>query len=144
MSRSPLLAVAGPRQTAGVSLTAQQPLNNVARTTIQALAGVLGGIQSLHTNSLDEAFAIPSEEAIKIAVRTQQILLHESGAADVVDPLAGSYYVETLTNEVEEAAVELIDRIDAIRRHDRRDRVRIREADDRRLGLGAADRAAGP
>jgi methylmalonyl-CoA mutase N-terminal domain/subunit len=99
-------------QTAGVSLTAQQPLNNVARTAIQALAGVLGGTQSLHTNSLDEAFAIPSEEAIKIAVRTQQILLHETGAADVVDPLAGSYYVESLTSKIEEEAHDLIRRID--------------------------------
>jgi methylmalonyl-CoA mutase N-terminal domain/subunit len=101
-------------QTAGVSLTAQQPLNNVVRTTIQALAGVLGGVQSMHTNSLDEAYAIPSEEAIKLAVRTQQILLHESGAADVVDPLAGSYYVETLTNEVERRAEKLLDRIDQL------------------------------
>jgi methylmalonyl-CoA mutase N-terminal domain/subunit len=99
-------------QTAGVSLTAQQPLNNVARTAVQALAGVLGGTQSLHTNSLDEAFAIPSEEAIKIAVRTQQILLHETGAADVVDPLAGSYYVESLTSKIEEEAHDLIRRID--------------------------------
>ena len=101
-------------QTAGVSLTAQQPLNNVVRTTIQALAGVLGGVQSMHTNSLDEAYAIPSEEAIKVAVRTQQILLYESGAADVVDPLAGSYYVETLTNEVERRAEDLLDRIDQL------------------------------
>ena len=100
-------------QTAGVSCTAQQPLNNVARTAIQGLAGVLGGVQSMHTNSLDEAFAIPSEEAIKVAVRTQQILLHESGVADVVDPLAGSYYVEALTDEVERRAVDLIERIDA-------------------------------
>jgi len=99
-------------QTAGVSLTAQQPLNNVARTALQALAAVFGGIQSLHTNSLDEAFAIPSEEAIKVAVRTQQIILHESGAADVVDPLAGSYYLESLTTQIEEEAAELIDRID--------------------------------
>jgi methylmalonyl-CoA mutase N-terminal domain/subunit len=99
-------------QTAGVSLTAQQPLNNVARTAVQALAAVLGGTQSLHTNSLDEAFAIPSEEAIKIAVRTQQILLEESGAADVVDPLAGSYYVESLTSKIEEEAHDLIRRID--------------------------------
>ena len=76
-------------QNAGVSLTAQQPLNNIARTAIQALAAVFGGTQSLHTNSFDEAFAIPSEEAIKIAVRTQQILLHETGAGDVVDPFAG-------------------------------------------------------
>ncbi|MEZ5077095.1 MAG: methylmalonyl-CoA mutase family protein [Solirubrobacterales bacterium] len=99
-------------QTAGVSLTAQQPLNNVARTAIQALASVLGGTQSLHTNSLDEAFAIPSEEAIKVAVRTQQIILEESGAGDVVDPLAGSYYVESLTSQIEEEASELIGRID--------------------------------
>jgi methylmalonyl-CoA mutase N-terminal domain/subunit len=101
-------------QTAGVSLTAQQPLNNVARTAVQALAGILGGVQSMHTNSLDEAFAIPSEEAIKVAVRTQQILLHESGAADVVDPLAGSYYVEALTNRVEGEAESLIARIDEL------------------------------
>lgn len=101
-------------QTAGVSLTAQQPLNNVVRTAIQALAGVLGGVQSMHTNSLDEAYAIPSEEAIKVAVRTQQILLHESGTADVVDPLAGSFYVESLTNEVEERTMALIDKIDEL------------------------------
>ena len=99
-------------QTSGVSLTAQQPVNNVARTAIQALAAVMGGTQSLHTNSLDEAFAIPSEAAIKIAVRTQQIILHESGAADVVDPLGGSYYVESLTSRIEEEAAELIGRID--------------------------------
>ena len=99
-------------QTAGVSLTAQQPLNNIARTAIQATAAVLGGVQSLHTNSYDEAFTIPSERAIKVAVRTQQILLHESGLADVVDPLGGSWYVERLTTEIEEAAAALIDRID--------------------------------
>jgi len=99
-------------QTSGVSLTAQQPINNVARTAIQALAAVMGGTQSLHTNSLDEAFAIPSEAAIKIAVRTQQIILHESGAADVVDPLGGSYYVESLTSRIEEEAAGLIARID--------------------------------
>ena len=101
-------------QNAGVSLTAQQPLNNIARTAIQALAAVLGGTQSLHTNSLDEAFAIPSEEAIKIAVRTQQILLEESGAADVVDPLGGSYYIESLTTRIEEQALDLIGRIDGM------------------------------
>ncbi len=101
-------------QNAGVSLTAQQPLNNIARTAIQALAAVLGGTQSLHTNSLDEAFAIPSEEAIKIAVRTQQILLEETGAADVVDPLGGSYYVESLTTRIEEEARDLIERIDGM------------------------------
>ena len=101
-------------QTSGATLTAQQPINNVARTAIQALAAVLGGTQSLHTNSLDEAFAIPSEEAIKVAVRTQQILLHESGVADVVDPLAGSYYIEHLTSEIEEQAKDLIDRLDGM------------------------------
>lgn len=101
-------------QTAGVSLTAQQPYNNVARTAVQALAAVLGGTQSLHTNSLDEALSIPSESAIKIAVRTQAILLHETGVADVVDPLAGSYYVESLTNQIEEDALSLIERIDAM------------------------------
>lgn len=99
-------------QTAGVSLTAQQPYNNVARTALQAMAAVLGGTQSLHTNSLDEALSIPSESAIKIAVRTQQIILHETGAADVVDPLGGSYYVEALTTQIEEDAMALIDRID--------------------------------
>ena len=99
-------------QTAGVSLTAQQPLNNIARTAIQALAAVLGGTQSLHTNSFDEAFAIPSEEAIKVAVRTQQIILHETGVADVIDPFAGSYYMESLTNEIEESSRDLIGRID--------------------------------
>lgn len=99
-------------QTAGVSLTAQQPYNNIARTAIQAMAAVLGGTQSLHTNSLDEALSIPSESAIKIAVRTQAIILHETGAADVVDPLAGSYYVEQLTNQIEEDALALIKRID--------------------------------
>jgi methylmalonyl-CoA mutase N-terminal domain/subunit len=99
-------------QTAGVSLTAQQPYNNVARTALQAMAAVLGGTQSLHTNSLDEALSIPSESAIKIAVRTQQIILHETGAADVVDPLGGSYYVEALTTQIEEDALALIERID--------------------------------
>ncbi|HVV75624.1 MAG TPA: methylmalonyl-CoA mutase family protein [Mycobacteriales bacterium] len=99
-------------QTAGVSLTAQQPLNNIARTAVQALAAVLGGTQSLHTNSFDEAFAIPSEEAIKVAVRTQQIILEESGVANVVDPLGGSYYIESLTNDLEAEAMDLITRID--------------------------------
>ncbi|MBI2773280.1 MAG: methylmalonyl-CoA mutase [Chloroflexi bacterium] len=88
-------------QTAGVSLTAQQPYNNVVRVTLQALAAVLGGTQSLHTNSLDETYALPTEEAVTLALRTQQIIAHESGVADTVDPLAGSYYVEHLTNEME-------------------------------------------
>ncbi|HVV75645.1 MAG TPA: methylmalonyl-CoA mutase family protein [Mycobacteriales bacterium] len=101
-------------QNSGAAMTAQQPLNNIARTAVHALAAVLGGTQSLHTDSFDEAFAIPSEEAIKVAVRTQQILLHETGVADVVDPLAGSYYVESLTSALEAEAVDLIERIDAM------------------------------
>ena len=99
-------------QTAGVSLTAQQPYNNVVRTALQALAAVLGGTQSLHTNSLDETYALPTEEAVTIALRTQQILAFESGVDRVVDPLAGSYYVEYLTAEMEKRALEHIRRID--------------------------------
>jgi methylmalonyl-CoA mutase, N-terminal domain len=99
-------------QTAGVSLTAQQPYNNVVRTALQALAAVLGGTQSLHTNSLDETYALPTEEAVTIALRTQQLLAHESGVDRVVDPLAGSYYVEYLTDEMERRALEYIRRID--------------------------------
>jgi len=99
-------------QTAGVLLTAQQPYNNVIRTTIQALAAVLGGTQSLHTNSFDEAYALPSEQAVTIALRTQQIIAYESGVADTVDPLAGSYYVEYLTNQIEEKAEKYIEQID--------------------------------
>lgn len=99
-------------QTAGCSLTWQQPYNNVVRTALQALAGVLGGTQSLHTNSLDEAYALPSEDAVTLALRTQQIIAHESGAAAVADPLGGSYYVEALTDEVERRALEYIARID--------------------------------
>jgi len=98
-------------QTAGQSLTAQQPLNNVVRVTIQALAGVLGGTQSLHTNSFDEALALPSEQAVRVALRTQQIIAEESGAADIVDPLGGSFAVEALTDEVEEEAVAYIEEI---------------------------------
>jgi methylmalonyl-CoA mutase N-terminal domain/subunit len=99
-------------QTAGVSLTAQQPYNNVVRTALQAFAAVLGGTQSLHTNSLDETYALPTEEAVRIALRTQQLIAHESGADRVVDPLAGSYYVEYLTDEMERRALEHIRRID--------------------------------
>ena len=101
-------------QTAGSMLTAQQPLNNVVRTTVQALAAVLGGTQSLHTNSYDEALGLPSEAAALLALRTQQVLAHESGVADVADPLAGSYLVESLTAELERRALELIERIDAM------------------------------
>jgi methylmalonyl-CoA mutase, N-terminal domain len=99
-------------QTAGVSLTAQQPYNNVARVAIQALAGVLGGTQSLHTNSLDETYALPTEEAVTIALRTQQIIAEESGVANTVDPLGGSYFVEWMTNEIERQAMGYIDQID--------------------------------
>jgi len=98
-------------QTAGQSLTAQQPLNNVVRVTIQALAGVLGGTQSLHTNSFDEALALPSEQAVRVALRTQQIIAEESGAADIVDPLGGSFAVEALTDEVEAEATAYIEEI---------------------------------
>ena len=101
-------------QTAGCSLTSQQPYNNVARTALQALAAVLGGTQSLHTNSLDEAWALPTEAAATIALRTQQILAYESGVTNTADPLGGSYFVETLTNEVERGARDYISKIDAM------------------------------
>ncbi|HET6347140.1 MAG TPA: methylmalonyl-CoA mutase family protein [Myxococcota bacterium] len=101
-------------QTAGVSLTAQQPLNNVARVAIQALAGVLGGTQSLHTNSLDETYALPTEEAATVALRTQQIIADETGVAKVVDPLGGAWFVEALTDDMERAAWDIIERIDAM------------------------------
>jgi methylmalonyl-CoA mutase N-terminal domain/subunit len=98
-------------QTAGQSLTAQQPLNNVVRVTIQALAGVMGGTQSLHTNSFDEALALPSEQAVRVALRTQQIIAEESGAADIVDPLGGSFAVESLTDDIEAEAMDIIEHI---------------------------------
>ncbi|HDN74468.1 MAG TPA: methylmalonyl-CoA mutase, partial [Archaeoglobus sp.] len=101
-------------QTSGWQLTAQQPENNIIRVTIQALAAVLGGTQSLHTNSFDEAWALPSEKAVKIALRTQQIIAYETGVTDTVDPLAGSYYVEWLTDEMEEKAWKYIDKIEEI------------------------------
>ena len=101
-------------QTAGCSLTAQQPYNNVVRTAIQALAAVMGGTQSLHTNSLDEAWALPTEFAATIALRTQQIIAHETGVTNTVDPLGGSYFLETLTNEVERGAWDYIEKIDAM------------------------------
>ncbi len=101
-------------QTAGVSLTAQQPENNIVRVAIQALAAVLGGTQSLHTNSYDEALALPTEDAVRIALRTQQIIAEETGVANVVDPLAGSYYVESLTNQLEKEANEYFAKIEAL------------------------------
>ena len=101
-------------QTAGSTLTAQQPENNIVRTAIQAMAAVLGGTQSLHTNSYDEALALPTEQAARVALRTQQIIAYESGAPQTIDPLAGSYYVETLTNEIEKRAGEYLEKIDAL------------------------------
>jgi len=101
-------------QTAGVSLTAQQPYNNVVRVALQALAAVLGGTQSLHTNSLDETLALPTDDAVRIALRTQQIIAHESGVSKIVDPLAGSYFVESLTDSLEKKAFEYIHKIDEL------------------------------
>src|SRR5436309_614658 len=101
-------------QTAGVSLTAQQPLNNIVRTAIEALAGVLGGTQSLHTNSYDEALALPTEEAVRIALRTQQVIAHETGVANTADPLGGSYFVEALTDRMEAAAYDYFRKIDEL------------------------------
>jgi methylmalonyl-CoA mutase N-terminal domain/subunit len=101
-------------QTAGVSLTAQQPLVNVVRTAIEALAGVLGGTQSLHTNSYDEALALPTEEAVRVALRTQQVIAHETGVTNTVDPLGGSYFVEALTDRLEEQAYEYFGKIDRL------------------------------
>ncbi len=101
-------------QTSGYTLTWQQPLNNIIRTTVEAMAAVFGGTQSLHTNSYDEAMALPSEEAVKIALRTQQILAEETGIADTIDPLAGSYYLEALTNEIEKEAYRYFDKIESM------------------------------
>jgi methylmalonyl-CoA mutase N-terminal domain/subunit len=101
-------------QTSGCTLTAQQPANNAIRTAFQALAAVLGGTQSLHTNSFDEALCLPGEEAVRVALRTQQLIAHESGVTDTIDPLGGSYFVEALTNEMEERAMNYIDKIDSM------------------------------
>ncbi|MHA1993229.1 MAG: acyl-CoA mutase large subunit family protein [Candidatus Hodarchaeales archaeon] len=101
-------------QTAGCSLTAQQPYNNVIRTTVQSMAAVIGGTQSLHTNSLDEALALPSEDAVEIALRTQQIIAHESGLTNTIDPLAGSYFVESLTNKMEKEVEDYIQKVDQL------------------------------
>jgi methylmalonyl-CoA mutase N-terminal domain/subunit len=101
-------------QTGGSTLTAQQVENNIVRTTIQALAAVLGGTQSLHTNSMDEALALPTEKAVQIALRTQQVIAYESGVADVIDPLGGSYYVEQMTDRIEAEAMKYLDRIEDI------------------------------
>ena len=117
-------------QTAGCSLTAQQPQNNIVRTAIQALAAVMGGTQSLHTNSLDEAWALPTEAAATIALRTQQIIAHETGVTNTADPLGGSYFVETLTNEIERGALDYICKNRRHGRHDRRHRELLSAARD--------------
>jgi len=101
-------------QTAGVSLTAQQPLNNIIRTSIEALAAVLGGTQSLHTNSFDEALALPTEDAVRVALRTQQVIAHETGVTNTIDPLGGAYFIEALTDRMEEAAYAYFRRIDEL------------------------------
>jgi methylmalonyl-CoA mutase N-terminal domain/subunit len=101
-------------QTSGVLLTAQQPYNNIVRVALHALSAVLGGTQSLHTNSFDEAYALPSDQAVLVALRTQQLIAYESGVVDTVDPVAGSYYVEHLTNEIEEKATKYIEQIDTM------------------------------
>ena len=119
-------------QTAGVSLTAQQPLNNIVRTAIEALAAVLGGTQSLHTNSYDEALALPTEEAVRVALRTQQIIAHETGVTNTIDPLGGSYFVEALTDRMEEAAYEYFAQDRRARRHGRGDQAELPAARDRR------------
>ena len=128
-------------QTAGVSLTAQQPLVNIVRTTIEALAGVLGGTQSLHTNSFDEALALPTEEAVRVALRTQQVIAHETGVTNTIDPLGGSYFVEKLTDEMEAAAYDYFAPHRRARRDGRRDRVQLPAARDRRRRLRAPGRA---
>jgi methylmalonyl-CoA mutase N-terminal domain/subunit len=101
-------------QTGGATLTAQQPENNIVRTALEAMAAVLGGTQSLHTNSFDEALALPTESAVKIALRTQQVLGYETSVAEIVDPLGGSYYVESLTDELERVATQIIEKVDAM------------------------------
>src|SRR5258706_11590941 len=107
-------------QTAGVTLTAQQPLNNIVRVAYQALAAVLGGTQSLHTNSLDETLALPTEQAVQVALRTQQILAYETGVPEGIDPLGGSYYVEALTDHLERDAEGLFAQVQSIGRVGRR------------------------
>ena len=127
-------------QTAGVSLTAQQPLNNIVRTAIEALAGVLGGTQSLHTNSYDEALALPTEEAVRIALRTQQIIAHETGVTNTIDPLGGSYFVEALTDEIERQAYDYFAKIDELGGMVEAVKQQLPPARDRRRRLRAAGR----
>ena len=132
-------------QTGGVTLTAQQPENNIARVALQAFAAVCGGTQSLHTNGFDEALALPSEKSAKTALRTQQIVAHESGATDTVDPFAGSYFVEALTDEIESRAYELIAKVDELGGAANAIEFITGEIDESRLGLpGALPRRPGP
>ena len=122
-------------QTGGSTLTAQQPENNIVRVAIQALSAVAGGAQSLHTNGFDEALALPTERSARIALRTQQILADEGGATDTADPLGGSFFIEALTDELEERARELIERDRRARRRGRGDRAGLRPARDRGGGV---------
>ena len=122
-------------QTAGVSLTAQQPLNNIVRTAIEALAGVLGGTQSLHTNSFDEALALPTEDAVRIALRTQQIIAHETGVTNTIDPLGGAYFVEALTDRMEELCLRVLPQDRRARRDGRGGQGGLPAARDRRRGV---------
>ncbi len=131
-------------QTAGVSLTAQQPLNNIVRTAIEALAGVLGGTQSLHTNSYDEALALPTEDAVRIALRTQQIIAHETGVTNTVDPLGGSYFVEALTDRMEARGLRVLPQDRRARRHGRGGQAQLPAARDRRRGVRAAGARSTP
>ena len=126
-------------QTAGVSLTAQQPLNNIVRTAIEALAGVLGGTQSLHTNSYDEALALPTEDAVRIALRTQQIIAHETGVTNTIDPLGGWYFVEALTDRLEELRLRLLPPHRRARRDGGGGQARLPAARDRRRRVPPAD-----
>ena len=125
-------------QTGGVTLTAQQPENNIVRVALQGFAAVCGGTQSLHTNGFDEALALPTERAAKIALRTQQIIAHESGATDTVDPFAGSYFVEALTDEIESRAHELIAKVDELGGSVNAIEFITGEIDESRLGLPGA------
>ena len=127
-------------QTAGVSLTAQQPLNNIVRTATEALSAVLGGTQSLHTNSYDEALALPTEEAVRVALRTQQIIAHETGVTNTIDPLGGSYFVEALTDRMEEAAYAYFREDRRARRDGRGDQAELPAARDRRRDASASRR----
>ena len=122
-------------QTGGVTLTAQQPENNIVRVALQGFAAVCGGTQSLHTNGFDEALGLPTERSAKIALRTQQVIAHESGAADTVDPFAGSYYVEALTDEIEARAQELMEKVEELGGSVERDRA-ASSARDRGVGVG--------